>query len=48
MKLEILMRACRHAGLDYGKDFRAICLEGDGNRLHQLEAEFSAADKLGL
>lgn len=48
VKLEILMRACRHAGLVYGKDFRVICLEGDGSKRRRLEAEFSAADRLGL
>lgn len=48
MKLEVLMRACRHAGLIYGEEFRAMCLEGDGSKRQQLETEFSAAGRLGL
>jgi hypothetical protein len=46
-KLEVLMRLCYFAGLEYGRDFRAACLEGDGSRCRQLEHEFAVSRRLG-
>lgn len=46
-KLQVLMRFCYFAGTEYGRDFRAACLEGDGSLRRQLEHDFAVSRRLG-
>lgn len=46
-KLEVLMRLCLFAGLQYGRDFRAASLEGDGSCRRRLDHEFALLKRLG-
>ena len=45
-KLKILMHACRLAGLQYGTDFRAMCLEHDGRQRRKLQHSFANCDRM--